>query len=121
MAEKLQPSICTNYDDICFIHIGKYAVERGCLNELSASLQNECQQNNNKCVTCTTETNKSPCNSHKIKMENCIECDSTEDDHCHDQPELYKNKVCTEFMQWQFSTEREGCYLHQVCVTSRSY
>lgn len=115
LPDYVHPKVCTKYDDVCFTHISKYGIERGCLDEYDISVKTDCKQKR-KCATCTTKKYGGGCNSDNVIMENCVECDSDNGDDCQNMPELYENKVCSEFTYYTYQSEREGCYLLQVRI-----
>lgn len=117
LSNSIRPKICSKYDDECFTHISKYGIERGCLDEQNYGIKNECRHKK-KCLTCVTEKHGSGCNTDKIIMENCVECDTDNGDDCQNKPELYKDKLCSEFTRYPYQSEREGCYLLQVRIKS---
>lgn len=107
--------VCTKYtDEMCYTRIGKNSIERGCMGDLDLVHRSECTHESNKCATCTTGTKDVACNSAKIKLENCIQCDSEKDEHCRDKPELYKDKICSKFVRFSVIGNREGCYVGEV-------
>lgn len=108
-------TVCTKYDDVCMTHISNFGIKRGCLNEQTISIKADCREKN-KCAICTTEKQGRGCNTHKVLMENCVQCDTETGDDCLDHPELYKGKVCSEFTQYGDPNAREGCYLLQVSI-----
>lgn len=106
--------ICKNYDDECYTRIGDFDIERGCLANQNIYLQNKCRSNKNKCSTCHTNQSLG-CNDHKIEMEYCAHCNSEDSENCRDKPELYKNKVCSQFNFLGETGPRQGCYMFEVC------
>lgn len=106
--------VCKSYTDECFSHIGNRTFSRGCLHEKNFKFISDCHRNKNKCQTCNRRTGTG-CNTERILMETCIECDSNELG-CRYQPKLFKGKICSDF----FSSYPEGCYITEVSKT-RTY
>lgn len=107
--ENCNLSICSAYEDVCFTYIDQSGIRRGCLNDQSPEFSSKCKLNNEICKTCSTAEGVN-CNNVTIEIESCVECDSRKQKYCHDQPHLYKSKVCNDLN----SNGREGCYLEQV-------
>lgn len=105
---------CTQYNDDCFTHIGRDHVLRGCASEQTNAFMEKCHDNKDKCEICTTkdDNDDTVCNSKPLdSMEMCIECSSQTEQDCHNNPDLYKDKICSGLD----SAESEGCYTHLVC------
>lgn len=108
--QTIESYVCKNYTDHCYMEIGKFGVTRDCLSDKDTKFA-ECQNEKDKCEVCTTQDGNA-CNNRVISMETCSECDSTKDEKCRDEPDLYRNKICSTIS----STDREGCYLKKVCI-----
>lgn len=114
--EKTHSKICKDYDDECFTHIGDSDIVRGCLKEQNFRFQSICRNNNeNKCATCTTKEGLG-CNEQKLNIEYCAHCNSEKDENCRDQPESFKDRLCSKFALFDQPAPKEGCYMFEVCV-----
>lgn len=98
--------MCKNYDDQCFTFIERFNVSRGCGGHPFITA---CQADPNKCEVCDT-FDENGCNNRIITMETCVECDSLIDKQCHEEPHLFKDKVCSGLK----TIDRLGCYLSVV-------
>lgn len=77
------------------------------MNEQENGFQQKQCSNPDKCEICDDELN---CNNQAIVMERCVDCNSSEDNNCIDDPLKYMNKICSTIS----STDRENCYLKVV-------
>ncbi|XP_055309662.1 uncharacterized protein LOC129573299 [Sitodiplosis mosellana] len=103
--------LCTAYEDQCYTHIGDYSITRGCLKEQNFLFQSACRDNTkHKCSICNT-ANGLGCNNQTIKMEYCAHCNWLRDKNCRDKPELFQNKICSEFNVSGYN--RQGCWIHE--------
>lgn len=98
--------VCKNNDDKCFIHIGKFSIERGCSGDQSPDFIEICQNDGEKCSLC----NENNCNNHSIALETCISCNSTIDEKCQQRLDSYKGKICSTI----HSNDKFGCFLSMV-------
>lgn len=104
-----QSKICKEYNDKCFTHIGGFEVSRGCLSDRGSHFEETCRKDEEKCSICSPTDDKC-CNDKPIASETCVECDSTKDEKCQNQPESYTGKICSTIS----STDKEGCFLNTV-------
>lgn len=101
--------VCEYYYDECFTHIGDYSVSRGCIGDKDKQFITRCRTDRDKCDVCDT-LDENGCNNQTITLETCVECDSVKDSRCHEEPEIFTNKICSRLQ----SVDRPGCYLSVV-------
>lgn len=97
---------CKSADDQCFTHIEKFNIKRGCLGDQSPEFREICQKDAAKCHICK----ENDCNSQKIVLETCIDCDSANDEKCQQKLNSYKGKICSALA----SNDSLGCFLSMV-------
>lgn len=98
--------LCAIYDDQCYTFVNGSRTFRGCLNDLTPDLVNECQKSANNCEICSSDEQQA-CNNRDLSLHKCIECDSNTNPECCDQPEvLQAGKICS-----LRKNVKNGCYL----------
>lgn len=103
---QMETSVCKQYNDVCFTHIGQNIVTRGCLLEMDKPFIDECHKLDRKCKRCTSNDGNI-CNTETLSIEKCIECDSIYDIDCTDNPSDEDSKICG----YVGSTEKQGCFM----------
>lgn len=93
--------VCPKPEDKCFIHVFNDVVRRGCLSDFvyGVDLVADCE-NSKICEKCSEQR----CNSRKIENQHCIECSSSNDPGCKENPLLGMSRKCPKVL-----TPR-GCY-----------
>lgn len=107
---------CKYYYDKCYTYIGRFNVSRGCKSDKDKSFNNHCTFNPNKCELCDT-INGNGCNNRTIAMETCVECNSGKNPKCRDQPDEFKDKVCSGLK----TEDRPGCFLRVASILNHSF
>ncbi|XP_055308469.1 proprotein convertase subtilisin/kexin type 5-like [Sitodiplosis mosellana] len=99
---------CQTYDDECFVFTRNNFVRRGCLEEMNPELLSDCIATymQAKCQTCKNDDG-SACNNHNL-TDTCIECDSSNDVRCRDDPASMIPRICS-----VKANKSAGCYLHK--------
>lgn len=125
--ESINSKFCENYDDQCFTYISRSHISRGCLIEKghhyspNGQFSTHCSKYPLKCGMCNTSDGNG-CNNRTIIMEACVDCNSLVDSRCHEEPHLFKDKICSTLRM----DDRPGCYLSVVgfyfkCVSLKDF
>lgn len=103
----IEIKVCRSYKDDCFTFTRGYTVKRGCVNEMPEGFLKECNEEKEKCEKCLS-VDDDICNKRSLNDDTCFECDSDIDPRCRDQPEHFREKICS-----IGSTDSLGCFLNR--------